>query len=254
VKPASLPAPAPGLADKPGAWVDLALTLPVFLGYHIGVVFLKIKNASDIITGPLLQLANGNRVNYIGLTLAIGVVFAGIFALLGRGHAFRTGKFVQIIVEGAVYAVAMRLGASFIVGKLTLSTAGGPPLAGSDPLTGLVMSLGAGFYEEIAFRVVLFGLGAKLLVLLFTRERMNLVADGPRLTVRAFAVVAFWALAAAAVFSGVHYVGELGDTFAVGSFLFRLVLGLALTTIFAARGFAAAVWTHALYDAWVLVL
>jgi len=32
-----------------------------------------------------------------------------------------------------------------------------------------------------------------------------------------------------------------------------MVLGLALTLIFATRGFAAAVWTHALYDVWVLV-
>ena len=243
----------PGLTGKPGAWVDLALTLPVFVGYHLGVVFLKIKNASDVVTGPLLQLANGSRVNYIGITLGIGVAFAGIFALLGRGHAFRTGKFVQIIIEGALYAVVMRVGASFIVGKLTLTVGTGSP-AGGDPLTGLVMSLGAGFYEEIAFRVVLFGLGAKLLLFLFTKERLNFVADGPRLTVRAFVVMAFWALAAAAVFSGLHYVGALGDSFAVGSFVFRLVLGLALTTIFATRGFAAAVWTHALYDAWVLVL
>jgi hypothetical protein len=249
--------PAPGaqaatLADKPGAWVDLALTLPVFIGYHVGVVFLKIKNASDIVTGPLLALANGSRFNYIGMTLAIGVLFAGIFGLLGRGHAFRTAKFIQIFVEGALYAVAMRLGASFIVGKLPVVAGGG--VASADPLTGLVMSLGAGFYEEVAFRVVLFGLGAKLLVLVFAKERMTLVADGPRLTFRAFVIITCWALAAAAIFSGVHYVGALGDTFALGSFVFRMVLGLALTLIFVTRGFAAAVWTHALYDAWVLVL
>ena len=37
------------------------------------------------------------------------------------------------------------------------------------------------------------------------------------------------------------------------SFTFRAVLGLILTLIYVARGFAAAVWTHALYDVWVLV-
>ncbi len=244
------------LVDKPGAWVDLALTLPVFLGYHLGVVFLRIKNASDVLTGPLLELANGSRANYIGITLAIGVAFAGVFALLGRGQAFRTGKFVQIFFEGAVYAVAMRIGASFIVGKLPMAAGGsaGAAAVGGDPLTGLVMSLGAGFYEEIAFRAILFGLGAKLLVLLFAKQKVNLVATGPRLTLGAFGIMAVWAVAAAAVFSGVHYVGALGDSFALGSFVFRLVLGLALTLIYASRGFAAAVWAHALYDAWVLVL
>ncbi len=241
-------APA-ALSDKPGAWVDLALTLPIFVGYHLGVVFLNIRNASDVVTGLLLDLAHGSRASYLGMTLAIGVAFGGVFALLGRGHAFRVGKFVQIAIEGAVYAVAMRLGASYIVGRLTAG-----PAAVQDPATGFIMSLGAGFYEEIAFRVLLFGIGAKVLVALFARERLTLVADGPHVTLRAFIVMVFWGLAAAAVFSGVHYLGPYGDKFALGSFIFRWVLGLALTLIFAARGFAAAVWTHALYDAWVLVI
>jgi hypothetical protein len=51
-----------------------------------------------------------------------------------------------------------------------------------------------------------------------------------------------------------HYVGALGDAFDLRSFVARAVLGLALTLVYAMRGFAAAVWTHALYDVWVLVL
>ncbi len=35
-----------------------------------------------------------------------------------------------------------------------------PPAASNDIFTGVVMSLGAGFYEEIAFRAGLYGLGA----------------------------------------------------------------------------------------------
>ena len=265
-----------GFTDKPGAWVDLALTLPIFIGYQLGVVFLRVKNASDLVTGPLMRLANGSRLNYLAMTLAIGVVFAGVFAMLGRGHAFRMGKFVQIAIEGAVYAVVMRMGANYVVGRLPMSSwmfGLGPRVAcvlrpgpqtlvsiadasplGGDPVTGLVMSLGAGFYEELAFRVVLFGLGAKVLVSLLARERMSLVESGPRLTFKGFFIMVVWALASAAVFSGVHYIGALGDPFQIGSFVFRFVLGLALTLIFVTRGFAAAVWTHALYDAWVLVL
>jgi hypothetical protein len=33
-----------------------------------------------------------------------------------------------------------------------------------------------------------------------------------------------------------------------------MLLGLALTLIYVTRGFAAAVWAHATYDVWVLVL
>ena len=62
-----------------------------------------------------------------------------------------------------------------------------------------------------------------------------------------------WAIACAVIFSGVHYVGPLSDDFKLTSFTFRAVLGLVLTLIFVLRGFAAAVWTHAIYDVWVLV-
>jgi hypothetical protein len=45
----------------------------------------------------------------------------------------------------------------------------------------------------------------------------------------------------------------LGDDFELSSFVFRTVCGLVLTAIFAIRGFAPAVWTHALYDVWVMI-
>jgi hypothetical protein len=244
------------LADKSGARVDLALTLPVFVAYHVGVVFLKVKNATDPVTGPLLQLSDGNRGAYLGLTLAIGALFAALFALAGRGHSFRIEKFVQIALEGVAYAVAMRFAADYVVGKLPIRVADTSPgpLAHPDVLTGVVMSMGAGFYEELAFRVMLFGLGAKVLVWLFAKQQMGLVEKSMRLSFKSMVLVLGWAVVCAAVFSGVHYVGALGDAIHVQSFVFRMVLGLALTLIFVTRGFAAAVWAHALYDVWVLVL
>jgi Type II CAAX prenyl endopeptidase Rce1-like len=249
--------PATGtLADKSGARVDLALTLPVFLAYHLGVVFLKVKNGTDMVTGPLLELANGSRESYLGLTLAIGALFAAFFAFAGKGQAFRLAKFGQIALEGVVYAVAMRFGADYVVGRMSIAlapAAPASPLAHPDVLTGVVMSMGAGFYEEVAFRAILFGLGAKALVWLFARQQVGLVERSSRLSFKAVLIMFVWALVSAAVFSGVHYIGVYGDPFQLGSFVFRMVLGLALTLIFVTRGFAAAVWTHAFYDIWVLV-
>jgi len=244
--------PTDRLRDRAGAWVDLGLTLPIFLVYQVAVVFLGVQNATDMVTGELLRLSDGNRTTYLLATFAIGVIFAGAFALLGRGQAFRPQKFIQIAIEGVVYAVLMRLVAGYVVGSLF---AGPSTIADQGRFVGFVMSLGAGFYEELAFRVVLFGLGAKLLVFLFAKQRVDITGTTPtsRFSLRTLGIMIAWSVVCAVIFSSVHYVGAMSDSFALPSFLFRLVLGLVLTLIFATRGFAAAVWTHALYDVWVLV-
>jgi hypothetical protein len=240
-----------GFAAKPGALGELALTLPVFLVYQLGVAFLGVRNATDMVTARLLELAQGDRMTYLLMTVGLGVGLSLVFVVLGRGQAFRPAKVAQIAVEGAAYAIAMGAATSWVVGKMF---AGVPPAAIRGPFTGLVMSLGAGFYEELAFRVLLFGMGAKVLVWLLSGQHVSLIGRSPRLSARAMAVVVVWGLACAAAFSGMHYVGPMGDAFEARSFVARAVLGLALTLVYVSRGFAAAVWTHALYDVWVLVL
>lgn len=245
-------APNEALTSKPGAWVDLGLTLPIFLVYHLAVVFLGVQNATDMVTGALLSLSAGDKTKYLLATLAIGVIFAGTFALAGRGQAFKPQKFVQIAIEGVVYAVLMAVVANTVVGSLF---AGPSSIKDAGRFVGFIMSLGAGFYEELTFRVLLFGLGAKVLVKLFGHQTVQLAGTeaASRFSFRSLMIMAGWAVTCAVVFSGVHYVGPMSDAFALTSFTFRAVLGLVLTLIFVTRGFAAAVWTHAIYDVWVLV-
>lgn len=242
------------LRAKAGAWVDLGLTLPIFIAYHLGVVFLGVKNAADFVTGQLLQIANGNTSAYLGMTIAIGIAFAIPFILLARGQLFQPKKFIQIAIEGILYATLMGVGVPRLVGAIFA----GKGIAEEGRFVGFIMSLGAGFYEELIFRVVLFGLGGKAVLWLFAKQRMGIIAGSSafegRLSLRSFGVLFAWAIVAAALFSGVHYVGAYADSFELRSFVARLFLGLALTLIFVTRGFAAAVWTHAVYDIWVLVL
>jgi hypothetical protein len=240
-----------GLTAKPGPWAELALTLPVFLVYQLGVVFLNVRNATDLVTGHLMVLAGGDRLEYLGKTAAIGIVLFAVFAVLGRGQTLDGRKVVQIAVEGAAYAIAMGTATSWIVGKMFAGPAGAQEMG---PFTGLIMSLGAGFYEELAFRALLFGLGSKVLVWIFARQKVELVGAAPRLSMTAIGIMAAWAIACALAFSGMHYVGSMAYQLDARSFVARAVLGLLLTLVYATRGFAAAVWTHALYDVWVLVL
>jgi hypothetical protein len=231
------PDTAPRPAGKSDPLTDLALTLPIFVLYHLGVVLLPVRNAADPVTAELRALANHSMLLYAGLTLALGAAFVAVLWMLGRGHALETKRFALVAVEGALYAVLMRFAGAYAVGSLRL----GPP-GGGGPFAGVVMSLGAGFYEEIVFRAGLFGLGALGIKFFFGKG------------VQGVALMAGWALVAAAVFAGWHYVGALGDPWDVRSFVFRTVCGLVLTAIYVFRGFAPAVWTHALYDVWVMVL
>src|ERR1051325_11239342 len=103
--------PEPVAAPRSDPWSDLALTLPLFVAYHLGVVFLPVQNAADLVTRKLVALADDNIMAYGGLSLAIGVVFAGVLAVLGRHRELRWQRFAWIATEGILYAVAMRLAA-----------------------------------------------------------------------------------------------------------------------------------------------
>jgi len=103
----------------------------------------------------------------------------------------------------------------------------------------LVLSLGAGIYEELLFRVLLVS---------------GLLALGMRLGWKRPAAVSVAVVLAALIFSAFHYVGPLGDTFTLASFTFRAVAGLILSGLYVARGFGIAAWSHALYDVGLTLL
>ncbi len=258
--------PEDSATERSGPWTDLALTLPIFVGYHLGVVFLPVRNAADLVTRELQELADFNLGAYLGLTVLIGAIYVTPLLLAGRGRHLAASRFAWLGTEGVVYAIAMRLLAGYAAAHLlsalvergpgwvglmsaapALSSAvaaAGESVSLGSRLSGVVMSLGAGFYEELVFRVGFYGLGAMLVLFL-----LNITSAASRLLWRLG-----WAVVAACVFSGWHYIGELGDPFDLSTFSFRAVCGLVFTAIYHFRGFAPAVWTHALYDLWVLVL
>lgn len=227
--------PTPG-TYRTDAVTDIALTMPIFVAYHIGVAFLPVRNAADIVTSRLAALADHSRLLYMGLTGALGL--AVVLALFAFGHRdkLKVSTFALVVVEGIVYAITMRYLAGLATSVLPLAG----PAAGDDRLTAIVMSLGAGFYEEMAFRVLAFGLGAKFLLHL---------DDWPK-----WLVLPLWAIACAAGFSIWHHLGPSGEPFELRAFVFRTVCGLVFTVIYQFRGFAPAVWTHALYDLWVMAV
>lgn len=249
--------------DKSGPLTDLALTLPIFIGYHLGVVFLPVRNAADVVTTELQKLADQSIFIYLTFTVAIGIAYVTPLLLLGRGKHLEWDRFAWTGSEGILYAVVMRILAGYAVANLLQWVAANPGMIGlmsaapalsssveaagsslslGTRFSGAIMSLGAGFYEELVFRVGIYGAGIALLLFLF-----NITSAVKKLTFRLV-----WAVGAACIFSGWHYVGDMGESFDLTTFSFRAICGLVFTLIYHFRGFAPAVWTHALYDLWVL--
>ncbi len=61
------------------------------------------------------------------------------------------------------------------------------------------------------------------------------------------------AVVSSLIFSLFHYLGPLGDSFQLSSFVFRFVAGMVLAGIYRWRGFGIAAGTHALYDVFVVL-
>lgn len=141
-----------------------------------------------------------------------------------------------MILESAVYAVLITV---VIVGLLEslLAMNMSEGIEALSKIQLFALSLGAGLYEELFFRVILVGGLSLFFVNFFTKKTTAYVIS---------------ALIAALIFSGVHYIGQYGDFFTLGSFLFRFLFGLALNLIYVTRGFGIAAWTHALYDIFVI--
>src|SRR4051812_40575849 len=119
------------IAKKSDAWTDLALTLPIFVLYHLGVVFLPIRNAADPVTAELRALANQSMLLYAGITLAVGGAFVLVCLAIGDRRALDKRRFLFIALEGTLYAVLMRVAGTYAVGHLRLGPPGELGLFGS---------------------------------------------------------------------------------------------------------------------------
>jgi hypothetical protein len=223
---------------------SLLFAMPLLLLYEAGAAWLagtgesSLRNGADVLLRTLL-LAVGVR----GTAAFTAVLLVSAGVLIGveqrrRRVPLRATPFAGMLAESLAYALAFGV----VVGGATqwvLRGAGfrlaadGGALASLSTPEGLVLSLGAGIYEELVFRVLLAG-G------LFAVFRSSGL---PRLRAGGFA-----ALLAALLFSAFHYVGPYGDPWALPSFLFRFLAGLAFSLLFLIRGFGITAWTHALYD------
>lgn len=221
---------------------SLLFAFPLLVLYEVGAMLTASAGGSNLRNGADVLLRTLLAVGGIEGTLGVAIVVIAVGGFLivrerrKRAVPLRITTFAGMSLESLAYALLLGI----VVGTATqviLDT-----LPGALSLTQLtklpmseaiVLSLGAGLYEELVFRVLLVG-G------IFAALRGSGLSQGQA------GVLAI--LVASLTFSAFHYIGPYGDPWALASFLFRFLAGLAFSVLFLTRGFGIAAWTHALYD------
>jgi hypothetical protein len=226
--------------SRPDPLTSVVLTTPVFLLYHLGLLLIDVRNGVDWVTGLTPELLNASIPAYVAATIGLCLLLAGVSWLLRKRGSVRPQALLPVVGESAVWALLMLFSVGMAVKQLTPGLYAGDPALGLGPFEKLVMAAGAGFHEEVVFRVLLFSGGARLLISL--------------LRARPLQAFVLSALLSSLVFAFVHHLGPGGESISMAAFSFRTLAGLYLCGLYAARGFAVAVYTHTLYDCLVFYL
>ena len=256
-RPSRAPVPRPRSAlsryweDARAPRYSLLFALPLLVLYELlaasvgGSGTMAVRNGADVLLQQFAGAVGGSRGPMV-IGAAMLLVSAALVIRDGRRNGGVRGRvFLGMFAESAAMASVFGLVVGLITAQL-LSPLGLLAIPSETPIdrlpvgTQVMLSLGAGLYEELVFRVGLVGalsIGARTL-LGWTRTTAAIFAVG----------------LGSLVFSAVHYMGPLGDPFTIGSFVFRAIAGVFLSAIFVLRGFGIAAWTHALYDLYLVLL
>lgn len=217
------------------------ISLPLLILYEVLIIIsqppdgLPVRLGAELWIKQLLFFIPGNTL----LISILLIVILGAFIFYRERHRsidWHPRYFVFMVAESVVWALVLALIISNIVGVIFQFQPEGT--GGITRLQMLALSIGAGLYEELVFRVILV---------------YGLIKTGELFISDRKVVITASVIIAAVIFSAVHYTGSLGDAFVWSSFIFRFLFGLALNLLLVCRGFGIAACTHSMYDV-ILVL
>jgi hypothetical protein len=232
---------------------SLSFAFPLLVAYEVLAFTLSgsevsgVRNGADVLLKSLFLMLGGRDGLAVFGVLLVGGGAAVIWKDYRRSGQVRPRYFAWMAAESLVYALTFGVVASTLTVLLlpglsivrNVSALGVGLLAEWSLPTQLMISLGAGIYEELLFRVILVTGLAWLATVGFgwraTRAKVFAVCLG------------------ALIFSAFHYIGPYGEPLQLGSFTFRTVAGLLFSGLYVLRGFGITAWTHTLYDVFLAV-
>lgn len=248
--PAGAPAPAPKpaspplgrekpstlfwtvLMKRPDPLTSIAFTVPLFLFYHLGILLIDRRSPVDFISTLVFGVVETSRPAYVLMTLALTLMLLLAVWVQQKRIARPTSSFGRVMLEslgfGLLALTAFGWGTHEVrtgeIGALSLLSVGEK----------LLVAAGSGFHEEFIFRALLVTGGAWLLHKLGkVRKRFALVIA---------------MLVSSVVYSFAHYFVIFDEPFYWNVACFRVLEGVFFASLYVFRGFAVAVYAHALYD------
>ena len=213
--------------------------LAAVLSYESGGV----RNGADVLLKSVfIAIAGGYGTLLFGAIVICVAVWLIGRDLRANGGVLRPAVFAGMTAESLALAVLFGVVVSGITARVLapFAVASQGTLESMGWGTQLMVSLGAGIYEELLFRVILVS------ALAFFASRV--------LKLRTLPAGGFAVVLGAFIFSAFHYIGPYGDPLELQSFVYRMVGGLVFSAMYLLRGFGITAWTHALYDVMLLVI
>src|SRR5215471_11080628 len=229
---------------------SILFALPLLVAYEVLAAVLaepgrELRNGADVMLRDVFTAVAGRRGPAIFMA---AVIVFGLFLVVRDLRATRGplrarvfgGMLLESIALAGAFGIVIGIATTKLIGSLRMLLITPGSIQSMSWSIRLMLSLGAGLYEELFFRV--------LLVTGLAAAARSLLGVGAR----AASVLAV--VIGAMIFAAFHYIGPFGDPFDLQSFTFRMLSGLAFSGLYVLRGFGVTAWTHALYDSFLLLL
>lgn len=237
------PAKAPGrswrnaLGKRQSPLDSAIVAFPLFVVYQVGILGSETKNGADMVTHWLITLSQADfRLYLLFFAISCAAYLTALWAL-SRTSNWNRRTLLLTLIEALFYALSLGAVVNLMMAGLASLLPGLNLMAGGKSfLEVIVVACGAGVHEELVFRVLGVGALATLLGMKFSRKASLLIA----------------VLVSSILFSLAHHTGSMGEAFSIQAFVFRALAGLVFAVIYLTRGAGVAIWTHTLYDIYVL--
>ena len=213
------------------------ITLPMFLVYELGLFLMRgtefsyIKNGADVLIEEAISTL-GFDIFYLSSSLFLLVFFVVAYYQKKNYQSFTIHKsyLAIMLLESFIYASLFLI----FLGNMGLYLM---DISVENIQFNLILSLGAGIYEELIFRVFFLFIFYRLIQFIFK-------------TMSHFSAQFFALFISSILFSLFHFMGS--ESFSQDAFTIRFIAGILLGLLYINRGFGITAITHSFYDIFVI--